>query len=308
MGSSTWLRRFFQASSTSPVARKRRPQLTNAAKVRLLLQPLEDRVTPAIASLSSGVLTINFASTGTSVEVVTATNDGTNIVLTGDVTGSTSIPVATVTAIAATDSGGSTAQTLFFAGSQAYLLTGGLSSVGIDTVTFGNGLAATGGASIAVSAGVISLPNPASDLSTTGTGTITLSAKNGITLGSGASLTASNQTIALNADNDGDGTGMLNVVSTGTLASGSGTISISAGDVDLNGTISTTGSVTFAPSQAGRPINLGTNAAGALGLTDAELDRITAGTIEIGSTTSGTITVSATITSTNKRSDSGFSR
>ncbi|MDB5384865.1 MAG: hypothetical protein JWM11_511 [Planctomycetaceae bacterium] len=45
-----------------------------------------------------------------------------------------------------------------------------------------------------------------------------------------------------------------------------------------------------------RPINLGTEVVGQLSLTDAELDTVTAGTLQIGDTNSGAVSVSAAIT------------
>ena len=64
-----------------------------------------------------------------------------------------------------------------------------------------------------------------------------------------------------------------------------------------------TGTVTFRQKTAGTAINLGgADAAGVLGLTDAELDVVTAGTVNIGNADSGTITVSAAITHGNNLS------
>lgn len=58
--------------------------------------------------------------------------------------------------------------------------------------------------------------------------------------------------------------------------------------------------VTLRPSTNGKAINLGAADSGAqLGLTDAELDRVSAGTINIGSSTTGVITNSAAITHLN---------
>ena len=58
-----------------------------------------------------------------------------------------------------------------------------------------------------------------------------------------------------------------------------------------------TGTVTFRQKTAGTAINLGgADAAGVLGLTDAELDQVTAGTINIGNANSGAITISEDIT------------
>ena len=82
----------------------------------------------------------------------------------------------------------------------------------------------------------------------------------------------------------------------GSIAAGAGTVVITAADVDLQGTITSTNTVSIAVAQAGRAIDLGTNTAGALGLTDAELDRITASTLLIGDAASGAITVSSAIT------------
>src|SRR5262249_58731381 len=57
-----------------------------------------------------------------------------------------------------------------------------------------------------------------------------------------------------------------------------------------------TNAVTLHPRTAGNAVNLGgADAAGTLGLTDAELDRVTAGTITIGDAATATITVTAAI-------------
>ncbi len=82
----------------------------------------------------------------------------------------------------------------------------------------------------------------------------------------------------------------------GSLNAGSGSISLGAADATLQATIASSSTVLIAPHQNGRPIDLGTNAAGSLGLTDAELDLISAGTLQIGDVHSGTITVSGDVT------------
>ncbi|MDY0170820.1 MAG: FG-GAP-like repeat-containing protein, partial [Thermoguttaceae bacterium] len=68
--------------------------------------------------------------------------------------------------------------------------------------------------------------------------------------------------------------------------------------VDATAAVSANGSsrVSIAPYEAGVPIDLGSNTAGSLSLTDEELARITAGTLIIGDSAAGTITVTATIT------------
>ena len=80
--------------------------------------------------------------------------------------------------------------------------------------------------------------------------------------------------------------------------SGAGLITLTADDValDATSTLVATGTVSIQPQTASRAIDLGTNTAGSLGLTDAELDRITAGTLQIGTANSGPLTVSADIT------------
>ncbi|MFM9960443.1 MAG: beta-propeller fold lactonase family protein, partial [Planctomycetaceae bacterium] len=82
------------------------------------------------------------------------------------------------------------------------------------------------------------------------------------------------------------------------VTSGAGTISLTADDVAINSTATlvSAATVTLKPQTTSRAISLGTEVGGQLSLTDAELDRVTAGTLQIGDTSSGTITVSAAIT------------
>jgi hypothetical protein len=93
------------------------------------------------------------------------------------------------------------------------------------------------------------------------------------------------------------------VTATGVLSvSGGGAITITADDADINasGTVSAgPGVVAIAPVTASRAIDVGTNTVGSLGLTNAELGRVTAGTLKIGDTNSGALTVSADITRSN---------
>ncbi len=75
------------------------------------------------------------------------------------------------------------------------------------------------------------------------------------------------------------------------------TVTLVADSIDISTVINVgEGSVTLAPQTDGTLINLGgADKAGTLGLTDAELDFITAGFLEIGTATSGAITVSSDI-------------
>ncbi len=86
----------------------------------------------------------------------------------------------------------------------------------------------------------------------------------------------------------------------GSATSVGGLLTVTADDLVLtSGGLNSSGTVIVHPVSVGRAINLGTNAAGVLGLTDAELDRIAAATLVIGrddATAAGTITASANLT------------
>ena len=89
----------------------------------------------------------------------------------------------------------------------------------------------------------------------------------------------------------------LGLFRAGGLLTGGGDVSIRAADVNLQGFISAnTGLVTFLPSQTNRPINLGTQTAGSLSLTAAELDQIATSELQVGDASSGAITISGSIT------------
>ena len=86
-------------------------------------------------------------------------------------------------------------------------------------------------------------------------------------------------------------------------ASATGNITINADKIDLtSGTpsVQTTATVGLRQKTFGQPINVGAADSGAqLGLTDAELNRITAPTVQIGDASSGPISVSAVISPLN---------
>ncbi len=92
-------------------------------------------------------------------------------------------------------------------------------------------------------------------------------------------------------------------VPSGATVSGSGGITVRANAVaiDTSGTPGTVnaggGTVAFAPFTAGNAIDLGgPDAASTLGLTDAEIDRVTAGVLRVGDATAGAISVTGQIT------------
>jgi CSLREA domain-containing protein len=108
---------------------------------------------------------------------------------------------------------------------------------------------------------------------------------------SGAVTLAAGRNLSLWATN-------VNATATGAITvSGAGAISLAADNADINAaaTLTATGTVFIMTVTANRQIDLGTNTAGKLALTDAEIDRITAGTLNIGDSNSGSITVNAHI-------------
>ena len=109
---------------------------------------------------------------------------------------------------------------------------------------------------------------------------------------------ASGESLIVNAESLNTGAGA------DLTTSGAGVITVTANDValDASSTLVSASTVTLQPQTTSRAINLGTNTAGSLSLTDAELDRVTAGTVQIGDVNSGAITVSAAITQGNNLS------
>ena len=102
-----------------------------------------------------------------------------------------------------------------------------------------------------------------------------------LSLAVGNSLTVSGETIAISSGTD-------------FVTSGAGAISLTADDLSIAASASLnagTSTATIQTATAGREIDLGTETIGRLSLTDAELDRISAGTLSIGNASSGAITV-----------------
>ncbi len=128
------------------------PRITTRLSHRLTLERCESRIAPATATLVSGVLTIDFTATGTTTENVTVTNDGTNISLTGNVTGAKVNPVGDVSRIVVQDTSAGTAQSVTFAGSAAYSLADGLQIDGVEFATVNVAVSTANLAPISISA------------------------------------------------------------------------------------------------------------------------------------------------------------
>ena len=103
-------------------------------------------------------------------------------------------------------------------------------------------------------------------LTTTTAGqTITLSNAGAITVNSGAAVTTNDGNVQISAS-DFAANALINA--------GTGNVLINADDLEIGASIDG-GLVQFVPATDGRPINLGTETALSLSLTDAELDRVT---------------------------------
>ena len=87
-------------------------------------------------------------------------------------------------------------------------------------------------------------------------------------------------------------------VGKGPVGTYSGALSLTADSINLQTTgvtLETTGTATFTGLTVGRTIDVGGADGASLGLTDGELNRVTASTLQIGDSSSGAITVSAAI-------------
>ena len=158
--------------------------------------------------------------------------------------------------------------------------------------------------------GSVTTPN----VTATGTGAINLTGTGGsggtsniganVLVGGVVSVKNGNLTVTGTGGSGADNTAFtIGNLSTGTLQTtrGTGSITVVADSMDINTTDGTinggANAVTLRQNTNGTLIDLGgADASGTLGLTDAELDRVTAGTLNIGNSGSGTITVSADIT------------
>jgi hypothetical protein len=135
-----------------------------------------------------------------------------------------------------------------------------------------------------------------------GTGGLGVGSNFGVNFNGGApGMTSVDGAIEITAIAGGNTDSALNVGSSSNINStGSATIVLIADSIRFanNSAINAAGNtVTIQPKTEARSINLGgADSATELGLTDAELDRITAGKIVIGDSTSGNIVVTANIT------------
>jgi hypothetical protein len=80
------------------------------------------------------------------------------------------------------------------------------------------------------------------------------------------------------------------------IRAGGQSITATAADMQLGSPMITSGAISLLGSQVNRPIELGSEAVGSLGLTDVELDLMAASALQIGDDNSGPITIDGDIT------------
>ena len=226
-----------------------------------------------------------------------------------DVRASSSITAGGSGSVTVTGTGGSGSGAIHLG---VHVLTGGqITSSGGDVNVTGTG-GTGGGAGVDANGGTITAGGTGS-VTVLGTGTGAGAASHGVFLTSsaGSTITSGGGNVSITGvASPGAGASDLTAQAGATLGGGgSGTLIIHADSIslDTSGSPATvnagTNAVTLQPRTPGTLIDLGgADSAGTLGLTDAELDRITASTLSIGDTNSGTLTVSAAITHSNNLS------
>ena len=151
-----------------------------------------------------------------------------------------------------------------------------------DGLTIGT-MAAVGG--VAATNGISTTNGPITVLATNGPITVANTA-------AAQDVNAGTSTVALTA---GGANQLLTV--TGAVT-GTGGVTYTADNMTLTGATTATGAIaTLQPNTGGQLVNLGgADAGGTLGLTDAELDTVAAGTLRVGRANSGNMIISASLT------------
>ena len=126
-------------------------------------------------------------------------------------------------------------------------------------------------------------------------------------IGSGSIISSSGGNITVQGTGAGSSPIGVQVTTDGIITASAAGIAVLADNINLASTtsISTGGSVLIGPRTAGYQVDIGTETAGKLSLTDAELDTVTAsGLLTLGDSAAGDVTISSSITrssSTNLR-------
>jgi hypothetical protein len=240
----------------------------------------------------------------TSSTINDADADATNLTTTGTLSltsgmaiGGTSVLGIDVASVTVTSSGGNnvsitdqgTSDTTFnitTGGAGTVTLIQSANNMILGASTTSGQLTATGATSISTSGSI-------------STGALTLSSIIGVTLNN--NVTAGGA-VVIDPDTNNTGSGTFTIASGQTLstAAANATISITGVSFVLDGSIASgSGNITITPSQAGTSIGLGSGS-GTISITDAQLDRIsTTGTLTIGdATNTTTVTVDGVTNST----------
>ncbi|MDB5581077.1 MAG: filamentous hemagglutinin outer membrane protein, partial [Bradyrhizobium sp.] len=172
--------------------------------------------------------------------------------------------------------------------------------------TLSSGAATQGNRGVLMQSGT-TVSSVAGDITLSGTGGGTGGNDEGIYFGGGIVQSAGGALITLNGTGGASNAVGINLTASGGSnavknTAGLGQITLNADDITLasvNVSVSAPGqTVTLRPLTAGRTIDLGGAGGSSLGLSSAEINTITAGTLVIGDTTAGNITVSGAIAPT----------
>ncbi|MBI1918387.1 MAG: hypothetical protein HYS12_27160, partial [Planctomycetes bacterium] len=223
-----------------------------------------------ILTASSGNITLQATNAGGTVtQTGSTTGQAINVTATGNVTVD-SMRGTTVTLTSNTGAINSTGSNPIQASAQLTLSA----ATGITVNTLATTLQATNSTSGDIS--ITQAASPQQALTTAGTGV--------------RNLVSGGLVSIINLGNT------ITVASGAPVLSNNGEITLAATDFTLQGAVNSgTNRTNLTNSTAGRQFDLGTDTAGKIGLTSAEIDNVTAGTLRIGSGNAGAITISANI-------------
>ena len=262
-------------------------------------------------TVTTGIETTNFAVAASTFSCIAAAAADANLSVTS--VAQNGVTQSAAAAITTTDGGSislilanTTSLTGNFTVNAAISATGGNGSVHIeaeDNLNLNAAVSAAGTGDITLisdntngpSANAGNFVNSGAGTVTTVDGDITIYSGDSITIDAAisAGLTGNVNIVANRAI---DGVGIFVMQGSGTITTGGGHVAIQGLDVDLSGAINAgTGIVELQPLASGTPgIYLGTDIG--FGITDADLDQITARTIRIGRSSVSNITITGQIT------------
>ncbi len=257
---------------------RRASRTSGISNPSLTVEPLEPRAMLAVTvSVDANDLLLEYGDAG---DVATISSDGTTISVsyTGDGGTPFETAVATVKSITVNDAGSSKSQSLTFAAGSKISLSSGLSSTGVESVTFDNAIDASGGSS-AISVDAPTAIVVAATI-TGGSGGVSLTANSagaatgnstGITVGNATTnpavtiATTSNGTISLVGRGAGNGVGVYLAGGAGITANGSGNVTVNG--IGGNGSDNLTQGIFTQGSRGGAPGTTISSGTGAISIT-----------------------------------------